>query len=131
MSAVDGVDLGTPIDTRELMLAKMARAFNIGLGLNGVKDLTPAFNTASGHTDRDAAGSANNSEESHTFAEESQTRTTSDGSNVTLPFEGSFDRFLVDLQVDLRLALTRPDDDGGLKITNRHPWKRNLSFQTP
>ncbi|KAF6747903.1 hypothetical protein DFP72DRAFT_1074776 [Ephemerocybe angulata] len=25
-------------DTRELMLAEMARAFNIGLGLNGMKD---------------------------------------------------------------------------------------------
>lgn len=111
MSAVDGVELGTPIDTRELMLAEMARTFNIGLGLNGLGGLAPGSNPASGHTDRDAAGNANNSEESRASTEDSQTRTTLDGSNVTLPPEGSFERFLVDLQVDLRVALTRPDND--------------------
>ncbi len=93
------------------MLAEMARAFNIGLGLNGLGGLAPGPNPAGGHTDHDAAGNANSTQESRTSAEESQMRATSDDSNATLPPEGSFERFLVDLQVDLRVALTRPDDD--------------------
>ncbi len=46
-----------------------------------------------------------------------------------LPPEGSFERFLVDLQVDLRVALTRPDDDLNLKSSIVTPWNRNPSMQ--
>lgn len=112
LSQVDGVELGSPIDTRELMLAEMARAFNIGLGLNGLGGLAPG-NATSGRRDHE---DTNNSDETRASPEEtsatyqSQAQST-ENSNATLPPEGSFERFLIDLQNELRSALTRPDDE--------------------
>ena len=92
-------------DTRELMLAEMTRAFNVGFGLNGNFD----GSLASGNNNNQAEG------------EPTVTSDTSDANNqessesgtppaVTLPPEGSFDRFLMDLQIDLRTALTPVED---------------------
>ncbi|TFK38964.1 hypothetical protein BDQ12DRAFT_682787 [Crucibulum laeve] len=70
-------------DTRELMLQEMARAFNVGLGLGGNVAPTPgAPNSAANVTDPAVEEPA------------------------VLPEEGSFERFLVDLQTDLRTALS-------------------------
>ena len=90
-------------DTRELMLAEMARAFNIGLGLNGLG----ASTAAGGEGDGEAVGRDVNGEES---AEGDGSRGQSD-SSPPMPPEGSFERFLVDLQIDLRAALTQVADN--------------------
>ncbi|KAF9562155.1 hypothetical protein CPC08DRAFT_706880 [Agrocybe pediades] len=100
-----------PTDTRELMLAEMARAFNIGLGLNNM--------------------AAANSDESHSVPAEEPTNSSSDntelpspppgvetGSIRTAP-EGSFERFLVDLQSDLRTALTHQTENPGQMADNQ------------
>ena len=93
-------------DTRELMLAEMTRAFNGGFGL-GAHGLTGAQvsrnnNQAGGESAvlPDANNTVNN-------PESSDLRTPS---LATLPPEGSFDRFLMDLQIDLRTALTQAED---------------------
>lgn len=78
-----GPSEGVPVDARERMLAEMARAFNLGLGLTGEALNSPA-------AESDSTGS-----------ESIQPQP------VSLPPEGSFERFLVDLQSDLRAALTR------------------------
>lgn len=87
----------TPVslpDTRELMLAEMTRAFNVGFGLGG------------------GLGSGNNSRvegESTGLSDTNNSNTSNSGipALATLPPEGSFDRFLMDLQIDLRTALTQ------------------------
>ncbi|KAJ7600406.1 hypothetical protein C8J56DRAFT_910161 [Mycena floridula] len=77
---------GNTLDARERMLAEMARAFNMGLGLSG-----------------DAFGAANGS----VPTEETETNPALPPVIPSLPAEGSFERFLVDLQADLRIALTQ------------------------
>lgn len=69
-------------DPREVMMAQMARAFNLGFGMGS----------------GDGMGSSENG-----GAEENR--------EIAMPPEGSFERFLIDLQADLRVALTSP---GGL-----------------
>lgn len=91
--------LPTSTDPRELMLAQMARAFNLGFGLN---------------SDGQATGTAGRSQTdaNSTAVGEHDTEESTASSNTTapqLPPEGSFERFLVDLQVDLREALTSPN----------------------
>lgn len=79
-----------PMDARDVMLAEMARAFNVGLGLN-----------------TDGEGTGSNSDGEGEARGERQ-----------LPPENSFERFLIDLQADLRAALSAPEvgmeaeDDG-------------------
>ncbi|RDX49842.1 hypothetical protein OH76DRAFT_1482666 [Lentinus brumalis] len=74
----------------EIMLAEMARALNIGLGLNG---------DGSGTTPERAAESAP--------AGDNDERTADNGSaGRALPPEDSFERFLLNLQADLRIALS-------------------------
>jgi hypothetical protein len=68
-----------------MMMAQMARAFNIGFGIDGVEG------SNSGSTE--LLGNEETGESS-------------------IPPEGSFGRFLVDLQADLRVTLTSP---GGLE----------------
>lgn len=108
-----------PADTREIMLAEMARAFNIGLGLNGLGGLAPPTNaTQSGQSTRgvfdeptvssDEDGSAA-APDAHSNASQSTSGSRTTG--ITLPPEGSFERFLVDLQIDLRAALSQAEDD--------------------
>ncbi|KAF9468743.1 hypothetical protein BDZ94DRAFT_1294288 [Collybia nuda] len=90
-------------DPRELMLAQMARAFNLGFGLNGEGQAAGAVGRPQADTNGTVA-SEPNAEESRVISDSPQ-----------LPPEGSFERFLVDLQVDLREALTSP---GGLTGDN-------------
>jgi hypothetical protein len=88
------------------MLAEMTRAFNVGFGLgaHGIGG-TPASGT-NNQAEGDSAvtpdtNNTNNNQES------------SDSGTpppATLPPEGSFDRFLMDLQIDLRTALTQAED---------------------
>ncbi|RXW18421.1 hypothetical protein EST38_g7434 [Candolleomyces aberdarensis] len=89
-------------DTRELMLAEMARAFNIGLGLNGLGGSPNSSSTADEQQRQQDTGSEHAAAEGEASASSSPSQ--------MLPPEGSFDRFLVDLQADLRVALTREDD---------------------
>ncbi|KAJ2918710.1 hypothetical protein MD484_g1711, partial [Candolleomyces efflorescens] len=95
-------------DTRELMLAEMARAFNIGLGLNGLGGSSNSSSATDEQQRRDDEGAAGASE--HAAAAEGEAPAPTPSPSQTLPPEGSFDRFLVDLQADLRVALTREDD---------------------
>ncbi|KIM78467.1 hypothetical protein PILCRDRAFT_824363 [Piloderma croceum F 1598] len=93
---------GAPIDTREIMLAEMARAFNLGLGLSN-RAASP---------DAGAGGERNNGQ-AESGPSPSATSPGSDGvprpPELQLPAEGSFERFLMDLQVDLRAALSAQD----------------------
>jgi len=68
-------------DPREVMMAEMARAFNHEFGMGGGE--------GSGSSPSETGGS-DETEES------------------MMPPEGSFERFLIDLQTDLRVALTNP-----------------------
>jgi hypothetical protein len=95
--------LGSLTDTRELMLAEMARAFNIGLGLNGLGGLTPSTTAAA----RPPPTSSSSESLSSSYDENVNSLRPQAPPVATVPPEGSFERFLVDLQVDLRLALTQ------------------------
>lgn len=114
--AGDRIGSGSPTDTRELMLAEMARAFNIGLGLNGLGGLAPGSNPVNGGSEPEAVNGTNIADEdSHLPSEDSestsQRQPAAEAPTATLPPEGSFERFLVDLQIDLRIALTQTDDE--------------------
>lgn len=117
-SVLNGESLAsaTP-DTRELMLAEMARAFNIGLGLNGLGGMPPAASDTTGPVEHDtaegstAAASAVNADAEGDPLPHSQSPPSSPSGSVAMPPEGSFERFLVDLQVDLRAALTHAEDE--------------------
>jgi hypothetical protein len=93
----------TLTDTREQMLAEMARAFNLGLGLNGGASGNGAvfggFNPHPHPPHRDASASGNRGGDSHTTDADN-------GRERDLPPEGSFERFLVELQTDLRAVLS-------------------------
>lgn len=73
-------------DPREVMMAQMARAFNLGFGMSGGEGSGPGSSGNGGIEESD---------------------------DNALPPEGSFERFLVDLQADLRVALTSPGGLGG------------------
>lgn len=77
----------------EIMLAEMARALNIGLGLNN--------DDSSAEASEMVASSA---------VDESSPSVEDIASQRPLPPEDSFERFLLNLQADLRIALS---DDGG------------------
>ena len=77
----------------EIMLAEMARALNVGLGLNN--------DDSNAQTSEMVASPA---------ADEGQRSTEDIASQRPLPPEDSFERFLLNLQADLRIALS---DDGG------------------
>ncbi|PPQ69306.1 hypothetical protein CVT24_001672 [Panaeolus cyanescens] len=102
-------------DTRELMLAEMARAFNIGLGLtpgsaNAGVEAGANGSSAGSNTGAGSNGSNSNANASRgTFA--------GAGGQGALPAEGSFERFLVDLQIELRAALTAADE--GIDVDER------------
>ena len=88
------------------MLAEMTRAFNggFGLGAHGITGASVSRNNnqvgGESAVPPDPNISVNN-------PESSDSRTPS---LATLPPEGSFDRFLMDLQIDLRIALTQAED---------------------
>ena len=105
---------GTPMDAREIMLAEMARAFNLGLGLseegsaNASED--PAYIPVS-HSP--VVGGSHGASQSHRLSATRGSGAASTGRpGLTEPPEspeGSFERFLVDLQADLRIALSGPE----------------------
>jgi len=119
------------------MLAEMARAFNIGLGLNGSgAPLSGDENgPVNGPADTEGLGPSDT---------EAQHRSQESGTNVTppvaavsetvpalsMPPEGSFERFLVDLQLDLRVALTHVREETlGHSSPNGHAADGQLEQQ--
>ncbi|KII86997.1 hypothetical protein PLICRDRAFT_31114 [Plicaturopsis crispa FD-325 SS-3] len=80
---------GSAMNAREIMLEEMARAFNLGLGINRER---PSGEGAD-EDQRPTSPSARNSR----FSEEEDGR---------LPPEDSFERFLINLQADLRAVLS-------------------------
>ncbi|THU91477.1 hypothetical protein K435DRAFT_863395 [Dendrothele bispora CBS 962.96] len=101
-----------PMDARERMLAEMARAFNLGLGM-------PVAEHGQGQGQGQGRESGNGGSETQDSGQDgvdvgerrnggTVQREGSGGAATTslpLPAEGSFERFLVDLQTDLRTAL--------------------------
>ncbi|KAF8802148.1 hypothetical protein BYT27DRAFT_7341509 [Phlegmacium glaucopus] len=124
-------DPATPIslpDTRELMLAEMTRAFNLGFGLNG-NGLGGGL-AGSGNGNNEAEG------ESAVMSDANNTNSNQEPTDsgtpplATLPPEGSFDRFLMDLQIDLRTALTQVEDLPPAP-THPHPQGRQSTASEP
>ncbi|KAH7923825.1 hypothetical protein BV22DRAFT_1196412 [Leucogyrophana mollusca] len=91
---------GTPMDAREIMLAEMARAFNLGLGLNNGP--APAAGD-SGSNPVSAAAPSTGSQEGRATGSQPN----NEAAAPSLPPPDSFERFLIDLQADLRIALTQ------------------------
>ena len=104
-------------DTRELMLAEMTRAFNggFGLGAHGIAGAPASGNNNQAEGESTVPPDANDTINNQS----SDSRTPS---LSTLPPEGSFDRFLMDLQIDLRTALTQTED---LPHTPTHQGRRS------
>lgn len=85
---------GTPMGTRDAMLAEMARAFNFGLGLHGSGTDTAPQTTGESSNENERASDA-------------PTPTTDTPGHPEPPIpEDSFDQFLINLQADLRVALS-------------------------
>jgi len=122
-------------DTRELMLAEMARAFNIGLGLNGLGGMPPAAPDTTGPAEHDTAEESTEAPVAATAdtggdpLPQSQSHPSPSSGSVAIPPEGSFERFLVDLQIDLRAALTQAEDEpqpGGLRQQPQQPESQTV-----
>jgi hypothetical protein len=94
---------GTPANAREIMLAEMARAFNLGLGLSSPSP-TPDAGAGASNDDGSGEQELEGPPPATSPAPASATRP-----ELPLPAEGSFERFLVDLQADLRAALSAHD----------------------
>ena len=82
----------SPHDARELLLSEMARAFNLGLGV-GSPPVVPGAVNANGPTTPPAEAAAVNGGRNNDV--------------LAVPPPGSFERFLIDLQSDLRVALAQ------------------------
>lgn len=82
----------SPRDARELLLSEMARAFNLGLGV-GSPPVVPGVANASGPTAPTPEAAAVNGDRNNDVP--------------IVPPPGSFERFLIDLQSDLRVALAQ------------------------
>ncbi|KAG1777204.1 hypothetical protein EV702DRAFT_970122 [Suillus placidus] len=123
-----GADEGTgrpsPRDARELLLTEMARAFNLGLGLGRppVPDVTNASGPASPVAEPLFANGGGTSDV------------------PIMPPPGSFERFLIDLQSDLRVALAQDSvpvdadnegNDEGVGDENNHVGERHEIEDVP
>jgi hypothetical protein len=93
-------DVVRPRDPREIMLAEMARAFNLGLGLGGATASTPSTATSANPNTAELAMPG----DGHVLA--------GDGEQPPLPPPDSFERFLMDLQTDLRVTLMQEQEPG-------------------
>jgi len=137
-SVLNGESLAsaTP-DTRELMLAEMARAFNIGLGLNGLGGMAPASPDATGTVEHDTAEGSTDSADAATPPAEgdppspSQSHPSPPSGSVAMPPEGSFERFLIDLQIDLRAALTQAEGGPQPERHRQQPQQPELQTVQP
>lgn len=99
------------------MLAEMARAFNIGLGLGpnastGVEESNLDGQRRSGESERRNDGGSGGSGDRNNENERSGGGGGERERERELPPEGSFERFLVELQTDLRVALSQDREDG-------------------
>jgi len=90
------------------MLAEMTRAFNVGFGLNG-NGLGGGL-AASGNVNNQAEGEPAVIPDANNTNNNQESTDPGTSPSATLPPEGSFDRFLMDLQIDLRTALTQVED---------------------
>ncbi|KAF7290564.1 RING finger protein [Mycena indigotica] len=96
----------SPQDERARMLAEMARAFNVGLGLS-----PPAPNSSPPN---------NNAEDNNTESREEA------DPPMAAPEEGTFDRFLVDLQSELRVALAPERNNSAMQDEDSRPYTTPL-----
>lgn len=101
-------DILRPRDPREIMLAEMARAFNLGLGLGGAAS-TPS---AAASTTPDTTELAMPDDGDVLPGDR-------DGEHSSLPPPDSFERFLMDLQADLRVTLMQEQEPGAIGGTSR------------
>ncbi|KAF8558303.1 hypothetical protein OG21DRAFT_1230473 [Imleria badia] len=102
-------DILRPRDPREIMLAEMARAFNLGLGLGGATASTPS-----------AASSVNPNTSELAMPDDGDVLPGDrDGEQPSLPPPDSFERFLMDLQTDLRVTLMQEQEPGVIGGTSR------------
>ena len=93
-----------------MMLGEMARAFSVGLGLGSFAG--PA--------------SSNNSPPNRS------TETSLSNETRVVPNEGSFERFLMDLQADLRIALTTGEGGSGVRaMAAGSGWSDTRSAPSP
>jgi hypothetical protein len=126
-----------PANARELMLAEMARAFNIGLGLNGLGGPSSSNERGPVNVPADTEGLGPSDAEAPPRSQENGANvapSTGDASEtvprIGMPAEGSFERFLVDLQLDLRVALTHVREETlgeanqNEHVTNGQPEQR-------
>ncbi|KAF9221511.1 hypothetical protein BS17DRAFT_250292 [Gyrodon lividus] len=104
-----GPDIVRPRDAREIMLAEMARAFNLGLGLGGSgANTVPSASANSNTVDASASapGSVGQGGDGDHDAEREE---------PPLPPPDSFERFLMDLQTDLRVALMQEHEPSNVE----------------
>jgi len=101
----------------EVMLAEMARALNIGLGLNSDGHPTNARQT-------DQAASEGESPSVDSAADGAPLPESLDGADHLEPSEDSFERFLINLQADLRIALS---EDGMRAQQNQRDGLNSLA----
>ena len=94
------LDIVRPRDPREIMLAEMARAFNLGLGLGGATASTPSATASANPNTAELAIPADGDVPA------------GDGEQPSLPPPDSFERFLMDLQTDLRVTLMQEQEPG-------------------
>ncbi|KAF8843245.1 hypothetical protein BDN67DRAFT_1001060 [Paxillus ammoniavirescens] len=100
-----GPDIVRPRDAREIMLAEMARAFNLGLGLGGSgANATPVASANSNTADVSAPAPTGQGGDG-----------TAEGEEPPLPPPDSFERFLMDLQTDLRVALMQEHEPSNVE----------------
>ena len=98
--APQATDVIRPRDPREIMLAEMARAFNLGLGLGGATTTTPSTVTSANSNNAELAMP----DDGDGLAGDR------DGEQTSLPPPDSFERFLLDLQTDLRVTLMQDQE---------------------
>ena len=101
-------DVLRPRDPREIMLTEMARAFNLGLGLGGATTSTTS-----------TTASANSNTAELTMPDGDVLAGDRDGEQPPLPPPDSFERFLMDLQSDLRVTLMQEQEPGATGGTSR------------
>ena len=113
--------------TRELMLAEMTRAFNVGFGLNG-----NGMSGALSGNNSQAEGELTATPDTNNTGNNQESSTSAIPPLAALPPEGSFDRFLMDLQIDLRTALTQVEDPPTTPPTpHPHPQGRRSTPSEP
>ena len=98
-----------------MMLGEMARAFSVGLGLGSFAGPTSSNNSLPANNNLPANNlSMNNNLPTNNNPPNRPAEAPLSNESRSAPSEGSFERFLMDLQADLRIALTT--GDGGIGV---------------